>query len=116
MKIENVCNGIRYTLTNDGLEVNDEVFPIGNGRCLDDGSWILHYLEFDKYHYTDFETDYPHTPHIILDLNHSDYKPHQIRTNHGYGPIESYYKIIKKERQVEKGSGVLKSHEWEEFK
>lgn len=90
MKIEKYHNGIRYTLSNENLQVNDKVFPIANGRCTEDGGWILHNFDF---------RDFPNDPHTILDLNHSDYKPYEVRTDYGYSPIESYFKIIKKEKK-----------------
>lgn len=95
MKVEKVLNGIRYTLSNEGLTVGDKVYPIARGRCLDNGGWILHDFDF-----RDFMSGFPDEPHIILDLKHSkDYKPYEVRTNMGYSPVESYYKIVKKEKQ-----------------
>ena len=91
MKVEKVHEGIRYTLSNDDLQVNDEVFSIGSGRCLGGDDWILHDFRW---------TDFPHDPATILELKHSDYKPYEVRTTQGYSPRESYYKIIKKEKQV----------------
>jgi hypothetical protein len=41
MNIEHVHEGIRYTLTNDGLQQGDKVYPIAWGRCLDGGGWIF---------------------------------------------------------------------------
>ena len=110
MNIEKVHNGIRYTLSNDNLKINDEVYPIGKGRCLDNGSWILHNLDF-----RDFMSGFPNEPHTILDLKHSDYKPYEARTNYGFSPIESYYKIIKMERQEEISSSLFSRKEWIEF-
>lgn len=95
MKIEKIKNGIRYTLTNEGLEVGDKVFPIASGRCLDGGGWILHDFNFKDYY-----SGFPNNPHIILDLKNSKSKPEEVRTDHGYSPIECYYKIIKKEKQI----------------
>jgi hypothetical protein len=95
MNVEHVHNGIRYTLTNDGLKEGDKVYPIAWGRCLDGGGWILH-----KFDYRDFMSGFPDEPHTIIDLKHSDYKPYQVRTDMGFSPIECYYKIIKKEKQV----------------
>jgi hypothetical protein len=95
MKIEKYHNGIRFTLTNDDLQEGDMVYPIASGRCLEDGSWILH--EFD---FRDFMCGFPNEPHQIINLHHSDYKSHEIRSNHGYGPKETYYKIIKAEKQI----------------
>lgn len=96
MKIEKVHNKIRYTFSNDDLKIGDEVFPIASGRCLDDGTWILHGFDF-----RDSLSGFPDDPHIILDLKHStDYKPYEVRTNCGYSPAECYYKIIKMEKQI----------------
>lgn len=113
MIIEHMHDKIRYTLSNENLEVNDEVFPIGRGRVKDDGTFILH--EFD------FEMGFPDEPHKILNLKHSDYKPYEVRTDHGYSPIESYYKIIKKEHKIVEYNGdnsVIKlatRNEWVEI-
>ena len=93
MKIEKTIGNIRYTLSNDDLKVGDKVFPIASGRCINNNDWILHGFDFNP-----VLSGFPDEPHIIKDLNYSDYKPEQIRTNHGYGPIEIYYKIIKKEK------------------
>ena len=117
MNVEHVYNKIRYTLSNDDLKAGDKVFPIANGRCLDDGSWILSYLEYEEYKHTGSETDFPDEPHTIIDMKHSDYKPYEVRTDMGYGPREMYYKIIKREHQVDnRREGVTFSHwEWVEI-
>lgn len=111
MEIEHYHNHLRYRLSNDNLKVGDKVYPIANGRCLDGGGWILH--DFD------FSSGFPDEPHTILDLNHSDYKPYQIRTDHGYGPIEIYYKILKVEKKIVEyhepgpsGLKLTKRNEW----
>ena len=109
MKIEKVLNGIRYTLSNENLMKGDSVFPIASGRVTDNDEWILHTIE-----YKPSSTGFPDEPHIIKDLEHSTYKPYQIHTNHGYGPIETYYKIIKKEHKV--SSDIKFTHDtWEIF-
>lgn len=94
MKTEKVHNGIRFTLSNENLAVGDKVYPIAWGRCLDGGDWIFH-----NYDYSFACSSFPTEPHTILDLHHSDYKPYQVRTKEGFGPIEIYYKIIKMEKQ-----------------
>ena len=109
MKVEHVHEGMRYTLSNDDLKTGDEVFPIADGRCLGGDDWILH--GFD---YRDFCSGFPDEPHIILDLNHSEYKPEEIRTNHGYGPREKYYKIIKREVQIQVAYHPFSRYEWRE--
>jgi hypothetical protein len=110
MKVEKVYNGIRYTLSNENLAVNDKVYPIAWGRCLDDDDWIFHEL---NYNYAC--SGFPYEPHTILDLNYSTSKPERIRTNMGYGPPEIYYKIIKMEKQEEYKRGIWKSHRWVEI-
>lgn len=111
MKVEKVYNGIRYTLSNENLAVGDKVYPIARGRCLDDGSWILHEINFGN-----AWTGFPEEPHTILDLKYSaDYKPYEVRTDMGYSPIECYYKIIKMEKHEEYMRGIFKSYKWVEI-
>lgn len=109
MIIEHIHNKIRYTLSNEGLKVGDNVYPIANGRTTDDGSWILHNLD-----YRDFTSGFPDEPHTILDLHHSDYKPYEVRTKQGFGPIEKYYRIIKREEQVDcrREGAMFSSWKW----
>jgi hypothetical protein len=114
MKIEKVHNNIRYTLSNENLQVSDEVYPVANGRCLDDGGWILH--EFD---FRDFMSGFPDEPHIIMDLNYdngSQGKVYQVRTDKGYSPIERYYKTIKMEEHVKVSENIFGgTYEWREI-
>ncbi len=106
MKIEHHIKSKRYTLSNDNIKNGDLVYPIANGRCLDDGSWILH-----SFYWTEFM--FPNEPHRVINTKHGTYKPYQIRTDHGYGPIEKYYKIIKVEEQVKKGESRFgASYHW----
>lgn len=109
MKVEKVHNGIRYTFSNEDLEEGDEVYSIANGRCGENG-WILHEIEFEE-----LTTGFPNEPHTILNLFHSDYKPYEVRTDMGYGPRESYYKIIKKEHQIKKSDKMFATYVWEEI-
>jgi hypothetical protein len=92
MILEKCHKGIRYTLGNDGLKDGDHVYPIANGRCIDGGGWVLHDIDWTRF--TDDQ------PHVIENINHSDYKPYEVRTGNGYGPKEIYYKVIKREHQV----------------
>jgi hypothetical protein len=113
-KVEKVIGDKRYTLTNEGLRVGDEVYPIGQGRCLDGGGWIFHKIDFHESY-----MDFPNDPHKIINLKHSDYKPYEVRTDHGYGPRETYYKIVKVEHQesIDKNPGGklrLIEHVWVE--
>ena len=84
MKIETYREGIRYTLSNENLQEGDKVFPIARGRCLDDGSWILHSIEFDSPHTRSNTSGFPDDPHTILNLKHSDYKPYEVSTDKGF--------------------------------
>ena len=59
-------------------------------------------------------TGFPDEPHTIINLNYSENKHEQVRTDHGFGPIESYYKIIKIEKQIEIISLPFSRLEWVE--
>ncbi len=108
MKVEKVIDDLRYTLSNEELKNGDEVFHIANGRCLDDDDWILHEIKFDL--------DFPNHPHILMDNKYSDLKPYQVKTDKEYGPIESYFKIIKKEHcQMVKEKGRFAQYKWFEI-
>lgn len=89
---EHVQDGKKYKLSNQGLKAGDPVFPISQGFVGDDEKY--HHQKFD---FRNFMTGFPDEPHIILNLNHSDSKPFQVRTSHGYSPIECYFKIIEVE-------------------
>lgn len=112
MLVETVHNKIRYTLSNDNLQVGDKVYPIADGRCLVNGGWILHGFNFDE-----ACSGFPDEPHTIINLKHSpDYKPYEVRTDCGYSPAECYYKIIKCEKQiVENPNAMFKSYKWVEI-
>lgn len=112
MKIEKVHGKIRYTLSNDDNKVGDSVYPIGNGRCLDDGSFIFHTFNFES-----CSCGFPDEPHIIKNIKHSDYKPYEVQTNFGFSPKERYFKIIKKERheKVNVNNEMFTRWEWVEF-
>lgn len=111
MKVEIVKDGIRYTLSNEGLQTNDKVFPIAEGRCIGKDDWILHGFNFSEY-----SSGFPNRPHTIINLEYSNYKPEQVRTTYGYGPIETYYKIIKIEKQIDWMSGtIFRSKKWVEI-
>ena len=112
MIVEHVHNEIRYTLSNENIKVGDMVYPIANGRHSENDGWILHNFNYEYY-----RSGFHNEPHKILDLKHSDYKPYQIKTDHGYGPIEMYYKIIKWEHRVKVRDGFMGSDiiEWQEI-
>lgn len=110
MLVERVHNGIRYTLSNDDLKVGDKVYPIAEGRCLENGGWILHGFDFRA-----VCSGFPDEPHTIKDLKYSESKPYEVHTDMGYSPKECYYKIIKKEKQVVVNpDAMFKRHEWVE--
>jgi len=89
MIIQHTHNNIDYILSNENLKTGDKVYPISRGRTS--GNTHIHY----EYDFRDFMCGFPTEPHTILDLKHSDnYKPYEIRTDHGYGPLEMYYKIV----------------------
>lgn len=108
MLIGRVHNHIRYTLSNDDLKDGDEVFPIAQGRCTDNG-WILHEINFENY-----MTGFPDEPHTIKSIDYGNGKPYSVCTDKGYSPKECYYKIIKKEKQIKK-TGFFTTYEWVEY-
>lgn len=109
MKIEEHFEGFRIRLSNENLIVGDEVYPIARGRHLDDGTFLLHELDF-----RDFMSGFPHEPHVVESF-YSDGKNDccdNIRTNHGYSPAIVYFKIIKIEKQIELPSKFFRRFEW----
>ena len=96
MEVEHVHNrDIRYTLSNENLQVGDEVYPIVRGRCRDDGSWVLH-----DFHWEDFMCGLSYDPHTIQRFTQEPGKQYrEIQTDHGNSPEQCYYKIVKRERQ-----------------
>lgn len=86
-----------YVFSNDGIMVGDETFTITDnqlvdGECTLTGLRLRSGMRSDEKEYC---TGFPNDPHIILDLEHSADRSHQVRTNHGYGPIESYFKVVR---------------------
>ena len=78
---------LNVNMTNEGLKVGDKVFPISFGKTT--GNKYKHmYFDFNE-----CVCGYPEDPHTILDLHHSEDKAYEIRTDKGYGPRESYFKI-----------------------
>ena len=103
MKIQHKHKGVDYILTNENLQVGDKVYPIGWGCAAESG--YIHY----KFEWKSSMSGFPNEPHIIEDrhyMNHKEGDPYEIRTNHGYGPSQQYYKIIfsidKKDYEVRK--------------
>ena len=118
MKIEKFLDNYRYILTNEKLKNGDRVYPIVNGRVQEDGTFIIHGIEFESRYVEGLNNSgFPNEPHTIEDTKHSDYKPYQVRTDHGYGPIETYFKIDKIEKRCvtkrESGPLVFTDVTWE---
>ncbi len=81
--------GKTYIFSNENLKKGDKVFPISDGFIGDDGKYYHQCFNFDS-----ILSDFPDEPHVIINLKHSNYKPYEVRTDKGYGPIESYYKVM----------------------
>lgn len=97
MEISVVHEGQLFTFSNENLEVNNQVYPISNGRVNDNNEYIHESFDFSDFYETrksKNEDDF----HYILNLYNSQYKPQQIETTHGFGPIEKYYKLINVEQ------------------
>ncbi len=101
MDTTHTYQGISYVLTNEGIVNGDKVFPISEGTVKSDGTY-----EHNSFDYRGFMSGFPYEPHVMIDVKHSDYKPYQSRTSHGFGPIEKYFKIKSKEpiNKPEEGS------------
>lgn len=86
-----------YVFSNEGIVVGDETFTITDnqlidGECTLTGLRLRSGMRSDEREYC---TGFPNDPHIIQNLKHSDYRSHEVKTNHGYGPVESYFKVVK---------------------
>jgi hypothetical protein len=90
MIVKHKYNGKEYTLTNENLQVGDKVYSISWGRS-DSKNFTWNHEYFD---WRNLVSGWKSEPHTILDLHHSDYKPYEVHTDHGYGPVESYFKIL----------------------
>ena len=93
-------NGKIYTLSNEGLVEGDKVFPIAFGHT-ENGKWIHEDFRIEQLIKWN---EFPDEPHTIEDLHYSDFKPYEIRTDYGFGPIEKYYKIINTEEVKEESN------------
>ena len=109
MIVENVCDHIRYTLTNENLEIGDPVFPIGSGRITPDG-FVFHKIKFNE-----ALTDFPYEPHIILSFKPYNENVIDVQTNCGSSAKDCYFKIIKKEQQVCDNSRGFPQFNWVEI-
>ena len=89
MKVEHIHEGKRYIFSNEGIIAGNDVFPIGDGRVGPNDEYIFHSFSFE-----DYCTGFPDEPHKMLNTKYSNYKPYEAHTDHGFGPIESYFKII----------------------
>ena len=87
MKVAYTYKGKEYHFTNENLKVGDKVFPISFGKVTD-GSYEHHQFDF-----SDHMSGFPGYPHVILDLHYSDDKSYEVHTDHGFSPVECYYKI-----------------------
>ncbi len=88
MLVSHKYNNKIYVLSNEHLSEGDLVFPTAIGKVNEKDEFII-----EEFNYENCMSGFPDEPHIIRDLHHSDYKPYEIRTSHGYGPVEKYFKI-----------------------
>lgn len=110
MKVEKVHEGVRYTLSNECHKQGELVYPIAWGRQTNDG-WILH-----DFKWKDTFSDFPNNPHTVKKVEKVKPKEINVVTNFGYCFHDSYFKIIKVERQVEIDPDTrFPRWEWQEF-
>jgi hypothetical protein len=100
MKVEHFIGDFRYLLSNENLQVGDEVFSLIGGRFVN-GEMYFHGIHFPE----GFDN-----PDIIERIEEE-----YIYTNHGYSHPPRYFKLIKIEHQVLKDAGRFKSWEWIEI-
>jgi hypothetical protein len=90
MKIKHKYNGKTYTLSNENLQNGDKVYPISRGKSNSEKFTYEHW-GFD---WRNFMCGWKSEPHTLLDIHYSDYKPYEVKTDHGFGPVEHYFKIL----------------------
>lgn len=89
MVAEHTIDNFRYTFSNQKLKKGDKVYPLSYGRCLEDNSFILHGLSFERLKIND--------PEVIVNLKYNKFKSHEVKTTYGFYPKEMLFKIIKTE-------------------
>ncbi len=82
-------NGDMVKLTNENLQVGDKVYPMTDGQIIDDVYYTTGIREAED----TLLHGFPCSPHTILEMGR-DYKPYEVRTDHGYGPVEKYFKPV----------------------
>jgi hypothetical protein len=110
MKIETVHEEVRYLLSNENHKQGELVYPIGWGRQTENDGWVLH-----KINWKETFSDFPDSPHTVKSIEKHK-KEVTVHTNFGYSFHDSYYKIIKVERQVKVSESIFGgTWEWQEF-
>jgi hypothetical protein len=90
MKVTHKYNGKVYILTNENLQNGDKVYPISSGKS-NSKKFTYEHWGFD---WRNFMCGWISEPHTLLDIHYSNYKPYEVHTDHGFGPVEHYFKII----------------------
>ena len=91
IKIERIKGEFRYILSNADIKSGDEVYPLGSGRCTKEHGYI--WFNIRETYIDPFDDE----PHIVKEEYEGSPGIMYFRTNHGYSPKESYFKIIDKE-------------------
>jgi len=95
MKISLFLNGKHYILSNKNLKKGDKVFPMTSGITIEGKYYHSSIYDTSDLMRLDACTGFPDEPHTIKDMHYNDdFKPFEIKTSHGYGPKEKYFKII----------------------
>jgi hypothetical protein len=90
MKVIHKYHGKTYTLSNENLQNGDKVYPISSGKSNSEKFTYEHW----GFEWRNFMTGWISEPHTIKDIHYSSYKPYEVHTDHGFGPVEEYFKII----------------------
>ena len=99
MKIYVRNSTVSALMTNEGLQVGDKVFPMTHGLSRNGEYYLAGLYSWDGDR-DDFSilacTGFPSEPHTILEFGQdtSTGGTPYLRTDKGYGPSESYFKML----------------------
>jgi hypothetical protein len=76
--------------SNENIKVDDLVYPLVWSHVVGNDVYVTSILSLEAEDAG--MTGWPDNPHKIINLNHTDYMPYKIHTDHGGGPEGHYFK------------------------